>query len=67
MNASKARRRWLTWCRYIDKTQSMTSNRRFAGIHAGQAKAYECVMFARRSFPRGVLVPYYPRWGTVKR
>lgn len=65
MNASRARRRWLKWCRYIDKTQSETPHRSYAGTHTGQAKAYTDVMFAHRCTPRGARVPWYPKWGSV--
>ena len=67
MNASRARRRWLRWCRYVDKTQSLPSNPHIGNVHDGQALAYEDLMYARRAFPRGVRIPYYPRWATVKR
>lgn len=66
MNASRAKRRWITWCRYIDKTQTATDSKWYAGMHRGHTKAYDDLMYARRAFPRGVRLPYYPRWGTVR-
>lgn len=62
MNAAKARRRWLAWCRYVDKTQTQPSPRRY--VHVGQAKAYADAMFAGRAYPRGARYVYFPRWGT---
>lgn len=66
MNASRARRRWLKWCRYVDKTQSQTSNKNFAGTHAGQARAHQDVTFAQRYFPKGARRPFYPPWASVR-
>lgn len=66
MNASKARRRWLRWCRYVQKTGSVSGNKLHAGIHAGQGNAYNDAVFARRAFPKGARYVYYPRWGVVR-
>ena len=76
MNASKAKRRWIKWCRYVDKTQSQTAARSHAGTHYGQAKAYGThygqakayrdAMCAGRWAPNGVRVVWYPRWGSVQ-
>lgn len=65
MNASRARRRWLTWCRYVGKTQSV-SRAVGAGVHAGQAKAYRDAMYARRYFLKGARPPFRPTWGSVR-
>lgn len=62
MRASRAKRRWLAWCRYVDATQTRANGRWGTDIHAGQARAYQDVMFARRAAPRGMRVPFYPRW-----
>lgn len=67
MNASRAKRRWIRWCRYVAATQTRTSSRSFAGTHNGQAKAYADVMYARRYAPIGIRVPWYPRWGSADR
>ena len=66
MNAARARRRWLAWCRYVDKTQSRPrgNDHRPAFTHIGQAKAYQDAMFAGRAFPHGVRYVYFPKWGT---
>lgn len=66
MNASKAKRRWIAWCRYVAATGTKANRSRGWGTdaHNGQAKAYHDHMFAGRSYPRGVRVPYYPRWGS---
>lgn len=64
MNASKAKRRWLAWCRYVAATNTRANSSRLWGldVHHGQSKAYQDHMFARRSWPRGARVPYYPKW-----
>lgn len=64
MNAAKAKRRWLAWCRYVAATGTTPegSRRRLRGVHAGQAKAYQDHIFAGRSWPRGARAPYYPTW-----
>jgi hypothetical protein len=69
MNASRAKRRWMAWCRYVAATGTQADRSRAGGtdIHTGQVKAYQGHMFARRSYPRGVRVPYYPKWGSVRR
>ena len=69
MNASRAKRRWLRWCRYVQKTQSRAnahSKWNAAGTHHGQAWAYSDAMYANRYYPKGVREPWYPRWGTVR-
>jgi hypothetical protein len=68
VNASRARRRWLKWCRYVDKTQSIRAGSKmaFTEIHEGQAKAYQDAMFARRYFPKGARQPFYPRWASAR-
>jgi len=58
MNAAKAKRRYMKWCRYVSKTGSRTARTN----HAGHAKAHEDLMFAGRAYPRGARVPYYPKW-----
>ena len=62
MRVGKAKRRWLRWCRYIQKTQSESGGRWSTGVHAGQALAYEKVMNAHRWAPHGLRAPWYPRW-----
>lgn len=68
MKVAKAKRRWIKWCRYVDKTQSKAAFQRRWGTetHAGQAVAYYDVMFARRYPPRGGRVVWYPKWGSVR-
>jgi hypothetical protein len=58
MNASKAKRRWMKWNRYVSKTGSRTARTN----HAGHAKSHEDLMFACRAYPRGVRALYYPKW-----
>lgn len=64
MNASRAKRRWLAWGRYVAATGTMANRSRGWGTdaHTGQAKAYQDCMYARRSCSRGVRVVYYPPW-----
>lgn len=64
MNASKAKRRWLKWCRYVAGTGTVArgSSLWITEVHRGHAKAYEAVMFAGRSYPRGARAVWYPRW-----
>lgn len=66
MNASRARRRWLKWCRYIDKTHSAGGGKWGARVHEGQAKAYQDAMFARRCYPKGARQPFYTSWGRMR-
>lgn len=63
MRASRARRRWLKWCRYVDKTQTRRAR---SGVHYGQASAYVDVMYARRWSPKGVREPWHPKWGMAR-
>jgi len=60
MNAAKAKRRWLRWCRYVAATGTKAGP--YGGYHSGHAKAYDNHMFAGRYAPIGARVPYYPRW-----
>lgn len=62
MNASKAKRRWMAWNRYVQKAGSKANGKWGTDIHQGQARAYQDVMFAGRAYPRGARVPYYPKW-----
>lgn len=64
MRVSRAKRRWLAWCRYVDATQTRANPRRHWGtdVHTGQARAYQDVLYARRAAPHGVRTPLYPRW-----
>jgi len=57
VNASKARRRWIAWCRYAAKTGTLGN-----AAHRGHAKAHENVMTAGRAYPRGLRPVYYPGW-----
>jgi len=68
VRVGRAKRRWIAWCRYIQKTNSQANHLRDWGtnIHAGQAKAYEDAMYAHRWAPIGVRQPWYPRWGNAK-
>ena len=50
MNAARARRRWMAWCRYVDKTQTRTSSGsawRSSDVHWGQVEAYWDARYAR--------------------
>lgn len=69
MRVSRAKRRWLRWCRYVDKTQTLANRSRGWGTdaHTGQAKAYADVMYAGRWVPNGIRPVWYPSWGTVRR
>jgi hypothetical protein len=67
MRVNKAKRRWIRWCRYVDKTQTVAANKAYAGTHLGQALAYESYMYANRWAPKGVRVVWYPAWGSVRR
>lgn len=64
MRASRAKRRWLRWGRYVNATQTRANRSRGWGtdIHTGQARAYSDVMYARRYAPIGLRVVWYPRW-----
>lgn len=64
MNASKAKRRWMKWCRYIATTGTAAhgSSLWITEVHRGHAKAYGDAMFAGRSYPRSARPVHYPRW-----
>lgn len=67
MRVSRAKRRWIKWCRYVDKTQSRTSLAALrSGAHLGQVDAYADYMFAHRYVPRGARYVWYPKWGSVR-
>jgi hypothetical protein len=66
VNASKARRRWLRWCRYVQKTQSFSNGKWGSGTHAGQAKAWEGAMFSKRYAPKGARYVRIPPWGVAR-
>ena len=75
MRVSRAKRRWLRWCRYVAATQSETNPTGAwisSGIHAGQAKAYHGLTFANRYYSarpgytrRSARNVWYPKWGSV--
>lgn len=62
MRTGKAKRRWVRWCRYVAKTQSVANRSRLWGTdaHNGQAKAYADLSIA--GIP-GMRPVWYPRWG----
>jgi len=68
VRVNKAKRRWLKWCRYIQKTNSQANPKRGwgTGIHAGQSGAYVDVVYAHRWAPVGIREPWYPRWGDAR-
>lgn len=68
MRVSRAKRRWLRWCRYIQRTQSQANAHSKWGTYAhdGQARAYSDAMYAKRYYPKGVREPWYPRWGRAR-
>ncbi len=61
MNATKAQRRWIAWCRYVQKTGTQANRSRGWGTdaHNGHAKAFNDATFAGR----GARYLYYPSWG----
>lgn len=67
MRVSRAKRRWIRWCRYVDQTQTQTGpSKHWGGFHQGQANAYADYMFAKRYVPRGARWVWYPEWGNVR-
>ena len=58
MRVNKAKRRLVRWYRYIDHTNSVTTNSRLAGYHAGHMKAYSDVMYAHTWVPKGIRSPW---------
>lgn len=68
MRVARAQRRWVRWCRYIQKTQSRANikNKWGCEIHKGQAKAHVDVMVAHRWAPNGLRAPWYPDWGNAE-
>lgn len=70
MNAARAKRRWIAWCRYVQHTQSEPTGGNawaLARIHRGHAKAYQDAMFAKRWYPKGARAVWYPSWGSTRR
>jgi hypothetical protein len=68
VKVARAKRRWLAWCRYVDKTQSQANRSARWGYqtHQGQSKAWNNYMFAHRWPPRGCRYVPVPRWGFVR-
>lgn len=68
MNATKARRRWIAWCRYVQKTGTQANLSRGWGTdaHDGQARAFDDATFAGRTCPRGARLLYFPSWGNPR-
>lgn len=66
MRVGKAKRRWIAWCRYVQKTQTSRRSRAYGEIHAGQAKAFEGATFANAYPPKGARSVWYPRWGSIR-
>jgi len=62
MNAARARRRWLKWCRYVASTGSISARTGFGGTHRAQVQAYWDATHARRWVPNGLRSVWYPRW-----
>ena len=62
MRASRARRRWLRWERYVAKTGSKPSNKNLGGYHRGHSWAYSDAWAAGRYAPNGLRTPWYSPW-----
>lgn len=67
MRVGKAKRRYLKWLRYIQKTQSETGHRYSAGYHRGMVIAHDDAMKAHRWAPIGFRVVVMPMWGFKRR
>ena len=67
MRANKAKRRWIKWCRYVDKTQTRSAKSGYGGSHVGHSKAYADAMYAHRWAPNGIRSVWFPRWATSRR
>lgn len=61
MNAARAKRRWLAWCRYTARTHSTRTN---GNAHYGAAKAFANHTYAGRAYPRGIRSPFFPKWAS---
>jgi hypothetical protein len=61
VNAARAKRRWLAWCRYTQKTGSTRSD---GMAHYGAAMAFDNHVRAGRAYPRGIRSPFFPKWGS---
>jgi hypothetical protein len=68
VRVSRAKRRWLRWCRYVATTQTRANptRHRATDAHNGQVNAYADYMYAHRWVPRGVRYVWYPKWGSVQ-
>lgn len=58
MRVNRAKRRLLRWMRYVEKTDSRTSNRRWRPYHQGHVKAFSDVTFAHTWPPKGIRSPW---------
>lgn len=53
MRVSKAKRRWMKWQRYVNRTKTKSTHKYLAGNHRGMVWAYDDAMFANRYVPKG--------------
>lgn len=60
MNASKARRRFMRWQRYVKKYNGNTGCSRWV-YHGGYVRAHWGAMTAQRAAPTGIRVPWILR------
>lgn len=60
MTVARKKRRLVRWMRYLQATESQSTNRLFGGIHTGHSKAYMRYMYAARPAPIGIRVPWGP-------
>jgi hypothetical protein len=58
MNTSKAKRRLIRWMRYLDHTNSISTNKARGGYHLGHVNAYHDVSFAGLGAARGIRCPW---------
>lgn len=60
MRAARAKRRALRWARYVGRMPTRAGAAKRGGIYLGHARSYSGYMYAGRSYPTGVRVPWPP-------
>lgn len=60
MTAARAKRRAIRWARYVGRLPHRAGAARRGGIYLGHARAHSRYMYAGRTYPTGVRIPWQP-------